>query len=106
MSRPKGTPKTGGRKPGTLNKATRELREIAREYTGEAIATLAKLMRSAESEQARVGAAKELLDRGWGKATQPIAGDKDAAPVQLENTNMTEVAKLLLTALYEASESA
>ena len=39
-------------------------------------------------------------------ACRTIAGDKDAAPVRLENTNMTEVAKLLLTALYEASEAA
>jgi hypothetical protein len=41
-----------------------------------------------------VAAVKEILDRGYGKVTQPIAGDKDATPVQLENTNMTEVAKI------------
>lgn len=26
---------------------------------------------------ARVSAAQVLLDRGWGKATQPISGDED-----------------------------
>jgi hypothetical protein len=39
------------------------------------------------------------LDRGYGKATQPIAGDRDAAPLQVESTSMTEVAKLLVTKL-------
>ena len=92
-----------GRKLGVPNKATAEIKEIARQYAPEAVGILANLMRKAQSEQARVAAAKEILDRGYGKATQPIAGDKDAAPVQLENTNMTDV---LLTALHEASESA
>ena len=32
------------------------------------------------------------VDRGYGKATQPIAGDRDAAPLQVESTSMTEAA--------------
>jgi hypothetical protein len=32
-------------------------------------------------ESARVAAANSLLDRGWGKATQLIAGDEDSAPI-------------------------
>src|SRR5262245_48264061 len=95
-----------GRKRGVPNMATAEIKEIARQYAPEAVGILANLMRKAQSEQARVAAAKEILDRGYGKATHHIAGDRDAAPVQLETTNMTEVAKLLLTALHEASESA
>ena len=34
-------------------------------------------MRSAKNEQTRVAAAKELLDRGYGKATQPLANDPE-----------------------------
>jgi len=30
---------------------------------------------------ARVAAANSLLDRGWGKATQPIAGDEESGPI-------------------------
>ena len=90
-----------GRKPGVPNKATAELKHLARQYTPAALKELARLSTQAQSEQARVSAIKELLDRGYGKATQPIAGDKDAPPLQVENTNMTEVAKLLLTALHE-----
>jgi hypothetical protein len=84
-----------GRKPGVPNKATAELKHLACQYTPAALEELARLSTQAQSEQARVSAIKELLDRGYGKATQMIAGDKDADPLQLE-TSMTDVAKLLL----------
>jgi len=32
---------------------------------------------------ARVSAAQALLDRGWGKPTQPIAGDDEADPIKV-----------------------
>ena len=73
--RPKGQPKSGGRKPGTLNKATSELQGLARQYTEHAIKVLAMIMVKGESEQARIMAARELLDRGHGKATQVLASD-------------------------------
>ena len=67
----------GGRQPGTPNKATVEIRDIAKQYAPEAMAELARLAREAESEQARVGAIKEILDRAYGKSTQPVSGDPD-----------------------------
>jgi hypothetical protein len=73
--------KTGGRKRGTPNKATADVRSMAKEYGAAAIERLADLMKNAESEQAQIAAAKELLDRGYGKSTQPIAGDPDMPPV-------------------------
>ena len=73
--RPKGQPRTGGRQKGTPNKATAELRDIARQYTAEAVETLVKIMLKGEAEAARIAAARELLDRGHGKATQVIAGE-------------------------------
>ena len=63
-----------GRKKGTPNKVTAEIKEIARQYGPEAIAELARLATKAESEAARVAAIKELLDRGYGRAVQPIQG--------------------------------
>ena len=74
--------KTGGRKAGTPNKATAELKTIARQYTDAAVKELARLALEAASEQARVSAIKELLDRGYGRATQPLAGDHDHSPIQ------------------------
>lgn len=62
----------GGRKPGVPNKATAELKKLARQYTGEAIKELARLATKAESEQARVSAIKELFDRAYGKSVQAM----------------------------------
>ena len=52
------------------------LEELARKYTPEAIACLAKSLQS-KHWQERHSAADKLLDRGWGKPKQQIAGDKD-----------------------------
>jgi hypothetical protein len=61
-------------------------------------------MRNGKSEQARAIASDKLLDRSWGKATQPVAGDKNADAIKFESTvNMTDVAKLLLAKLDEVS---
>ena len=73
-------PNSGGRRPGsgrkkgTPNKVTAEIKELAQQYGPEAIAELARLATKAESEAARVAAIKELLDRGYGRAVQPIEG--------------------------------
>lgn len=71
MPRPKGLPKTGGRKAGVPNKITADVKEAAREYTADAISVLASIMRSDEQPAAaRVSAASAILDRGHGKPTQ------------------------------------
>src|SRR5215510_6679778 len=73
-------PNSGGRRPGsgrkkgTPNKVTAEIKELAQKYGPEAIAELARLATKAESEAPRVAAIKELLDRGYGRAVQPIEG--------------------------------
>ena len=71
-----------GRKPGVPNKITAEIKALAQVHASVAIAELARLAVSAESEAARVAAIKELLDRGYGKASQPLSGDTDN-PIQL-----------------------
>jgi hypothetical protein len=63
----KGT-KTGGRKAGASNKATAEIRSLAREYGPEAVAELARLAKEAQSEQARISACNALLDRAYGRS--------------------------------------
>ena len=57
------------RSPATPAAATpvREVRELAREHTPEAIATLVAIMREGQSEASRVAAADAILDRGWGR---------------------------------------
>lgn len=41
-----------------------------------------KKLKAADSEQAQIAATKELLDRGYGKAAQPLSGlDDETNPV-------------------------
>ena len=49
------------------------VRELARQHTTTAINTLADIARNTEAPPAaRVAASSALLDRGWGKPTQPL----------------------------------
>jgi hypothetical protein len=81
MARPKGLVKTGGRRAGTLNRATAEVKVLAQEYTAAAILTLAEIMANPEAPPAaRVSAASALLDRGHGKPPQAITG-LDGSPL-------------------------
>ena len=50
----------------------RELREAARQFTDDALKTLAAICNEGQSEAARVSAASALLDRGFGKPTQQL----------------------------------
>lgn len=65
-------PKYGGRRAGTPNKATREIKELARPHGPALMKELVRLALKAESEQARVSAIKEVFDRGWGKSPQAV----------------------------------
>lgn len=66
-----------------MAKATADIRSLARAHTETAIKTLAAIMTKADApDAARVSAANALLDRGWGKPTQPISGDGET-PLQI-----------------------
>jgi hypothetical protein len=65
--------KTGGRKAGTPNRATAEIRQVAMLHGPTAIKRLAVLMKG--SGPVAVAACRELLDRGYGKSPQPHDGD-------------------------------
>jgi len=76
--------KTGGRTKGVPNRATRDIKALAQKYTPDALKTLVEICKRGESEQARVAASKELLDRGHGKSPQPQTGEGGVGPVALE----------------------
>ncbi len=63
----------------------RSVAEAARDFGPRALQVL---MDVAEDEDApasaRAGAASTLLERGYGKATQPISGDAEGSPIQTE----------------------
>lgn len=53
---------------------------MARVHTERAINVLAGIMdQTSAPEAARISAAQALLDRGWGKAAQPIENGEDGA---------------------------
>jgi hypothetical protein len=67
----------------TKAKTITEIRSLARSHTRTAINVLVGIMRSKDATAAaRVSAANALLDRGWGKATQPV-GNGDDSPMHL-----------------------
>jgi hypothetical protein len=91
----------GGRVKGTPNKVTLEIRDLARAYGPTAIAELARLAgltkdAGSENESTRVMAIKELIDRGYGKSTQPISGDDSKPPIRLEHGIAGQRVKSLL----------
>lgn len=93
----KGGPRPGaGRKLGVPNKATKDIRKLAQNYTPDAIRELAKLAglvegeAGAESEAVRKSALDSLLDRAHGKPTQHIAGENDGDPIKVEHASADE----------------
>ncbi|SFP67239.1 hypothetical protein SAMN05216330_10979 [Bradyrhizobium sp. Ghvi] len=65
-----------------------EIRSLARSHTKTAIRVLVGIMRSSDATPAaRVSAANAILDRGWGKVTQPIENGEDGV---LELTHRIE----------------
>lgn len=93
--RPKGQAKTGGRKKGSANLATREIRELAQEHGPEAIAKAASLMKRSRNPDIVLRAVTILLDRGYGKPAQALhhAGH-DGEPLRLESMNLEELKQL------------
>lgn len=67
-----------------MAKAKADIRSLARAHTETAIKTLASIMNQEKAQPAaRVQAANSLLDRGWGKAAQPLTGEDGEGPVEI-----------------------
>ena len=65
------------------NKTITEIRSLARSHTRTALNVLVGVMRSKDATAtAKVSAANAILDRGWGRATQPIENGDDG-PLEL-----------------------
>ena len=73
-----------GRPKGVPNKATADIKALARIHAPSVIERLAHLALNADSETAQIAAGKELLDRGFGKAAQPQTGSDGEGPVVTE----------------------
>jgi len=71
-----------GRPTGAVNKATSELKfnlsELARQHTNDALDTLVNVMKSGQSDAARISAATAILDRGYGRPTKTTSLEVNA----------------------------
>lgn len=81
-------PRGRGRPKGSTTKrkeygAADAARVYALRHAERAISRLAHLIDNAENEQAQISAAKEILDRAYGKAPQAITGE-DGGPIRNE----------------------
>ena len=74
--------KTGGRRKGTPNQVTAELKAVFQLHGDELVGALLALTRS-DDEKVQLGAIKECLDRGWGRPAQAVqvGADPDSVPV-------------------------
>ena len=68
------TGNAGGRPK--LPEDIKHVRELARAHTEDAIYALVEVLHG-DGASAKVAAANALLDRGWGKAEQPVVGDEN-----------------------------
>jgi hypothetical protein len=66
--------------PGGRPKGAAEVPELAQGHGPEAMERLVTIMRG-DNERAAIAAASLILDRGYGKATQPITGDGEGGPI-------------------------
>lgn len=89
----------------------RDVRELAREHTVEAVEALAFVMNSPGAAHAvRILAANSILDRGWGKPTQPLTGP-GGGPIVVEDLSPASpieraqrLAAILALATVQAAE--
>ena len=67
-----------------MAKTPTQIRSLARGHTETAINVLVGIMnKETAPEASRVAAANAILDRGWGKPSQPlIGGDDDENPIR------------------------
>jgi len=65
-------------------------RSLARNHTVRAIQTLAGIMDSSESEEMQLRASDLLLQRGWGKAAQPVTGEDGEGAIEITIRNIVE----------------
>lgn len=69
-----------------MAKTPTQIKSLARGHTETALNVLAGIMNETSAPHAaRVSAANSLLDRGWGKATQPHSGDDEMDAITVRN---------------------
>src|SRR6202140_1805077 len=83
-----------------MARALTEIRSLARSHTRTALNVLVGIMRSKDATAAaRVSAANAILDRGWGKATQPLESGDDGALELIHRIELDTVVQKAVTTI-------
>ena len=78
-----------------MAKAPTQIRSLARSHTEKAVNVLAGIMNQADAPPvARVSAAGQLLDRGWGKPTQGVQHSGSVGVYDLSNVSDSDLERL------------
>jgi hypothetical protein len=64
-----------GRPMGSKNKVTPEIKAMAQKHCPAALQIIVGLAKNADTESTRLAAAKEILDRGYGRARQAVTAE-------------------------------
>ena len=71
----KGQPKTGGRKKGTSNVITKDIKATAAEMAPMAMKRIGEIAKNKTNPAVALAACKEIMDRHLGKAVQHVDGE-------------------------------
>lgn len=90
--------------PGGRPKESGEIRDLARQYSEEALQTLVNIMRKADKDTVRIVAAQIIIERGCGKplTAAEIAEEDRKASEELSKLSDKELADMLLSRSREA----
>jgi hypothetical protein len=71
-----------------------DLKSAARSYTAISVKTIQGVLTNADAKDAdRLHAAGMMLDRGWGKAAQPVTGQDGEGDIRITIRNIIESKK-------------
>lgn len=83
-----------------MTKNIAEIRSLARSHSRTAVNVLVGIMRSKDATAAAcVSAANAILDRGWGKATQPLESGDDGALELIHGIELDSVVQKAVTTI-------
>lgn len=88
--------KTGGRRAGTLNRATREIKELAGALVPHAYTQLGRLLKAkGTGETARLRAIEIVFERAFGKAPQAVKHSGSIGSYDLTKLSTHEIKQVV-----------
>lgn len=90
--------------PGRQSKDDFSLQELARKHTEDAFEVLLEIMNHGEDDSTRLEAAKQILDRGWGKPTVQVKSQTVSYNFEALETKILEYQEEMSRKMLEAQK--